>query len=476
MEVLKLSLVNLTLKNKLMKLTLTFFVFFITFLGLAQPNGNQIIDKVSAQVGDDIILKSDIEAQKAQMIQAKMEVNEKTDCTILEELMYRSLLLNQAKLDSLVVQDAQVEAEIDQQIRMIEQQMKGYKDPSGNPITFESYYGKSKAQMKEEYREPMRNRKLAEEMEFKITENLSVTPTEVKAYFKTVPDDSIPYINAKLSFQQIVIFPEVTDNDKKIAFNKLNDIRNSILGGKSFESQARIHSEDPGSAANGGKYEATKGMMVPQFDAAVFSLKVGEVSPIFETQYGYHIVTLLDRRGDDYICRHILIVPKYSTEALHKAVYRMDSCYNELKQNLITWDQAVLKYSNDEATMRNHGIITNPMTGEQTWDMEDLSQIDQQIFVLTDALSKGDITSPNMYTDIYERKEGVRIVRLMNRFEPHKANLNDDFTLIKQAAENDKKTKMIDKWVKGKIPGAYIKIDDSLKSCQFKHQWIHLNN
>jgi peptidyl-prolyl cis-trans isomerase SurA len=424
-----------------------------------------VVDKIAAQIGDNVILKSDIEAQKLQMVQAKMEVNAQTDCTILEELMYQNLLMNQAKLDSLVVSDAQVDGEMENRLRMLEQQI-------GSRQKLEEFYGKSTSQIKEEFRETIKDRLLAQDMEFKITEGVSVTPKEVKEYFSTVVDDSIPFINSKLSFQQIVFYPEVTEADKKITYDKLNDIRNGILAGKSFETQARIHSMDPGSASQGGKYKASRGMMVPQFDAAVFSLNVGEVSPIFETNYGYHIVTLLDRKGDDYTCRHILLIPEYSNKALEMASLKMDSCYKELSSKQITWDEAVLKYSNDELTKQNKGIITNPINGEQTWDMEDLNQVDQQIYVLTDALEKGDITTPNMYVDIYDHKQGIRIVRLMDRSAPHKANLNDDFPLIKSAAENDKKQKAINKWTKSKIANAYIRIDEEYLGCNFKNPWV----
>ncbi|MCE2744127.1 MAG: peptidylprolyl isomerase [Fluviicola sp.] len=447
-----------------MRLKLIFSIICLSTSVLFGQKEN-VVDKIAAQIGDNVILKSDIEAQKIQMVQAKMEVSSATDCSILEELMYQNLLMNQAKLDSLVVSDAQVDGEMENRLRMLEQQI-------GSRQKLEEFYGKSTSQIKEEFRETIKDRLLAQDMEYKITEGVTVTPKEVKEYFSTVVDDSIPFINSKLSFQQIVFYPEVTEADKKMTYDKLNDIRNGILAGKSFETQARIHSMDPGSASQGGKYKATRGMMVPQFDAAVFSLNVGEVSPIFETNYGYHIVTLLDRKGDDYTCRHILLIPEYSNKALEMASLKMDSCYKELSSKHITWDEAVLKYSNDELTKQNKGIITNPINGEQTWDMEDLNQVDQQIYVLTDALEKGDITTPNMYVDIYDHKQGIRIVRLMDRSAPHKANLNDDFTLIKNAAENDKKQKAISKWTKSKIANAYIRIDEEYLGCNFKNPWV----
>ncbi|MFA7272909.1 MAG: peptidylprolyl isomerase [Crocinitomicaceae bacterium] len=423
------------------------------------------IDKIVAQIGDKIILLSDIQSQKLQMIQAKIEVPVNADCTILEDLMYQNLMLNQAILDSVVIQDAQVEGEMENRLRVIENQI-------GGTVKMEAFYGKTKSQIKDEFREIIRDRLLTQEMERTITEDISVTPKEVQAFFDNLPKDSIPLINASLGFQQIVIYPEITKQDKSIAYNRLEEIRKGILAGKSFDTQARINSEDPGSAKEGGKLEATRGMMVPQFEATVFSLKVGEVSPVFETDYGYHIVKLLDRKGDDYKCQHILLIPKFSNSELENASYRMDTCYAKLVSKELTWEQAVIQYSNDDATKQNKGIITNPITGEQTWSTEDLNEIDQQIYLLTDALELGQFTSPSLYGNYIERKQGIRIVRLMNRTEPHLANMKDDYTLIKRAAENKKKEETLTNWAKGKIVNAYVNIDPAYVNCDFRNQWI----
>jgi len=179
----------------------------------------------------------------------------------------------------------------------------------------------------------------------------------------------------------------------------------------------------------------------------------------------------MERKGDDYTCRHILIMPEFSSQSLVTSAEIMDTCYAELKTGKITWDQAVVKYSNDELTKQNKGVITNPITGEQTWDMEDLNQVDQQIFILTDAMEKGDISTPNLHTDIYERKQGIRIVRLSERTTPHRANLTEDYSLIKKATENDKKQRTIAAWIKNKISTAYIHIDPTFKNCTFQNNW-----
>ncbi len=447
-----------------MKLIFTFSLICLSIFSINAQG--EVIDKTVAQVGDKVILLSDIQGQKIQAVQAGMTVTAEMDCQIIEELMYQYLLLNQAKLDSVEVTDGQVDAEMEQRLRMIESQL-------GSRQKMEEFYGKTATQIKSEFRPIIKDQLLSQEMERQITEGISVTPREVREFFSTIPEDSIPLINAQLSFQQIVFYPEITDADNQRAREKLQEIRDNIIKeGKSFSTQARIHSMDPGSARLGGEIEGTRGMMVPPFEAAIFELTVGDVSEVFETTYGYHIVKLLERKGDDYKCQHILIIPEFASDALEKAAMSLDSCYRKLKANEITWNEAVLKYSNEEATMQNKGIITNPITGEQTWDMEDLNQVDQQIYLLTDGMETGDVSQPNLYSNLYDRKQGVRIVRLMNRTTPHKANLEADYSLIQRAAENDKKQKVINAWVTSKISNAYVRIEEDYHNCDFKNNWL----
>ena len=440
-----------------------FYVFFIAVNSIAQP---KVVDKIIAQVGDNIILYSDIENQKLQAIQAGITADRNLECTVLEQLMCEQLYLNQAKLDSIEISDEQVDSEMENRLRIIQNQI-------GSREKLEAFYGKSIMDIKNEFRTVIKDKLLAQEMQRKITADVSVTPKEVASYFSALVVDSIPYINMKLGFQQIVCYPKITKEDKALALQKLKLVRVDIVDyGKSFETQARINSDDLGSAQLGGKIAASKGMMVPQFEATVFKLKPGEVSEVIETDFGYHIIKLVSRKGDDYVCLHILKRPEFSNEALDIAATKMDSCFKLLKQNAITWDQAVTRFSNDDMTRQNHGIITNPISGEQTWDMEDLNEVDQQIYLLTDAMEKGDVTSPNLYTDIYERKQGIRIVRLMERYPAHKANLTDDYALIKRAAENDKKIKTTDAWLKSKMGNAYFRIDESYSDCDFRLNWF----
>jgi peptidyl-prolyl cis-trans isomerase SurA len=441
-----------------------FFLFSSSIL-FSQETGI-VVDKIVAQIGNQIILMSDVESQKQQAIQSGLDPLKINACEILEQLMANELLLDQALLDSISVSDEQVDAEMENRLRLLEEKF-------GSREKLETFYGETTSKIKDKFRIQIRNKILTQEMERKLVQNISITPKDVSTFFKSIPKDSIPFINMKLSFQQIVYYPKITKDDKKRAYDILSEVRTAIIdNGKSFETQARIYSDDPGSASKGGKIEASAGMMVPQFESTVFQLKVGEISEIIESPYGYHIIKLISRKGQDYTCLHILKIPEYSPEAIDDASNRMDTCHQLLKENKITWNDAVLRFSNDESTKQNQGIITNPITGDQTWDMEDLNQVDQQIYVLTEMMEKGDYTKPNLYIDIYERKQGFRIVRLSERYPPHIANLQDDYSLIKRATENDKKQKIIQNWIKSKIGNAYIRIDDEYKNCNFSNNWI----
>lgn len=437
----------------------------LSFISLSHSQ-LKVVDKVVAKIGDKMILLSDIEAEKMQLVREKMEVNEKTDCLVLEELMFQFILLNQAELDSVVVPDQQVDAEMEQRIRYFEQQI-------GGREKLEEFYGKSVFQIKTEFRKIIKERMTAQEMERKITSDVSVTPREVRKFFEEIPRDSLPYINARVGIQQIVIYPQITDADKAAAKKKLEDIRKRIISGNAnFSNEAVKTSDDPGSSAQGGLIEAYKGQMVKEFEATAFALKPGEVSEVFETQYGYHIMKLESRRGEAYTCRHILIIPEVSEAEFDKAIIRIEECHQRLKNEEITWDQAVNLYSNDKATKSNQGRLVNPYTGEPTWDLEDLSQIDRQMSYIVGSMSVNAISAPSVYDNMVENKQGVRIIRLTERTTPHRANLDDDYKMIQTAALNKKKQETLEKWVNEKIGNAYIRIAPEFQSCSFQYRWM----
>ncbi len=445
----------------------------LCFLCTFSLNAQKVIDKIVAQVGDNVILLSDIEGQKASFKQSGKAATAEDECAIIENLMYQFLLVNQAELDSIVISDEQVDAEMENRLRMIENQMKDAKDDKGNPITIESFYGKSRSAIKEEFRVIIKKRLQGDEVERDITRNTEVSPREVEVFFKSIPKDSLPLINSQLGFQQIAVFPTITKLDKQRAKDELQDALTLVrLKKATVEKTAKSISDDPGSATQGGMIEATRGMMVPAFEAMAYSLKPGEISEVFETEFGFHFMQLIERKGDDYVVRHVLKTPKFSLDSLDAADKKINQCYNELKANSITWEQAVLKYSNDVNTKGNKGYITNPFTGEQKWSIEDVNKVDSQMFQMTDALGKNQFSSPNLYTDFMERKEGLRMVRLAERTEPHIANLTDDYDLFRRLAEEDKKNKAILAWTKSRISTAYIRIDDQYKNCVFQNVWI----
>ena len=449
----------------MIKMKQILFIATLAFQFGAIAQDKQPIEGIVAQVGDNIILRSDIMNQRLQAIQSGIEVTPDFDCQMLEDLMYQHLLINQAKLDSVTITDANVDFEMENRLRALEEQI-------GSREKLEAFYGKSTSQIKREFREIIRQRLTAQEMERQITADMIITPREVKQFYDDLPKDSIPYINAQYTYQQFVSYPQITKEDKARCKEELQDILNQVRGGKSMATMARLKSDDTGSAAKGGEIRARAGMMVAPFESTVMSLQVGEISDVFETEYGYHFVKLLERKGDSYVCQHILKIPTYTDAALTKAAQRMDSCYTLLKAGTITWDEAVTRYSNDEMTMFNRGIMTNPYTGDQKWDAAQLNELDQQIYYLTNKLEVGQYTEPNLYVNYMDRKEGVRIVRVMNRTQPHVANLKDDYSLIQSAAENDKKRKILDQWVSSKIKYAYVRIADEYKGCEFKNKWL----
>lgn len=429
------------------------------------PSGD-IVDKIVAQVGDNIVLHSDVETQLAQARAQQAPITQGTRCYILEEMLYQNLLLNQAKLDSVNIPDAQVNGEMEQRLRTIEAQI-------GSKEKLEAFYGKTYTQIKEEFRPIIRDRLMAQEMERQITSDISVTPRDVQKFYNSIPKDSLPFVNSKIAIQQIAIYPKVTEEDRADIVKQLNGYRKSIINGdRQFSTMARLYSEDPGSSKEGGKIVASRGMMVKPFEAAAFSLEIGGISEVFESEYGFHFLQLLERKGDDYVCRHILMSPKISDKSYSEASLIIEECYNRLEKKEITWEQAVKLYSEDEETKQNKGNLSNPYTGEQFWDVAQLNEIDPQIFALTDGMEVGDFSAPGFFESSRSRKQGLRILRLKDRTEPHVANMKEDYTFIKSAAENDMKSKVITDWVNAKLKLAYIKIDDNYKNCEYRYNWF----
>ena len=446
---------------------------FALFLGVQHSANAQtsmkLIDGVVAQIGDEIILLSDVQQQRLQMVQGGMDGDASTDCAILEEFMYEKLLVNQAKIDSIDVPNEMVNQEMEQRIRYIADQI-------GSIEALEDFYGKSVAKIKAEFFEAIKKRMLADRMKQEITANVRITPREVEEFYNSLPEDSIPYINSKVTVAHLVLYPEIREADKEQAREKLAGIRKKIINDKmGFASAAIRHSDDMGSRVQGGDLGwQSRGTMVPAFEAALFKLEPNEISEIVETQFGFHIIQLLDRKGDNFHCRHVLIQAKVSDDALVAAATKIDSIYNAIQSETLTFEEATRLFSDDEDSKFNGGKILNPYSQDYSWDLQNINSIDPQMYRMVQSLSPGKMSSPTLYTNMMEQnKEGIRIVKLISKSEPHLAGLNTDRQLIEEAALNKKKQAVIDEWIAQKISKNFVSISPAyLSDCDFKYDWL----
>jgi peptidyl-prolyl cis-trans isomerase SurA len=435
------------------------FFLILPIFADAQP---VTIDKIVAVVGDKAILFSDVEAQALQMQAQSGITDSAVRCNVLEDIIIQKLLLNQAEKDSVVVSDAQVDAELDKKIRYFVNQI-------GSVEKLEAYLGKSIIKIKDDFRDRIRDQLVVQQMQSKIAGDLKVTPAEVKAYFDNIPIDSLPLIESEIQVAQILKKPPVNEVERQRVKRELIDIKRKIADGRSFASMAAFYSEDPGSAVKGGDLGFVgRGEMVPEFEAAAFALKGKEISDVIETTYGFHIIQLIERRGETINVRHILMSPKASSSDLDKARMKLDSVEALIKSGTITFEEAAAKYSDDVDTKFNGGLLVNPATGS-TWF--EVSQMDQNIFFVVDKQKVNEVSDP-VIVRVGEKKEAYRLVSLVARTNPHRANLKDDYQKIQQAAEAEKKDKQVKNWINRKRQSFYIKIDKEFSNCPFDNPWV----
>lgn len=418
------------------------------------------VDKIAAVVGDKAILLSEIEGQYLNL-EFQSADKQTVKCAIIEEMIIQKLLLNQAEKDSITVSDDQVDAELNKKIRYFINQM-------GSVEKLESFLGKPILQIKNDYRDKIRQQLVTEEMQRKIAGDVKVSPAEVKAYFQKIPADSIPLIESEIQIAQILIKPPVNQKERQRVRDELLGIRKKILDGRSFASMAAIYSEDPGSASKGGELGfINRGEMVPEFEAAAFSLKGKDISDIIETTYGFHIIQLIERRGETINVRHILLSPKPSTTDLDRARIKLDSISTLVRTGRIAFEEAALRYSDDLESKNNGGLLINPSTGS-TWFP--ISQLDQSLFFTADKLKTGEISDPVLQR-MGEKKEAYRIIKVVERLDAHLANIEKDYQRIQVAAENEKREKLIREWIGRKRKSFYVKIDDEFSNCNFRNDW-----
>lgn len=451
---------------KKLKIAIAACIALTAFVAKAQEPAGQVVDGVIAVVGKNIVKKSELESQYMQYItQPGADVTATTRCQMLEDLLYQKLLLAQADKDSLVITDDQVNSEIDRRLRY-------YINQFGSQEKFEEFYGKSTQQFRDDLQDDVRNLLKAQTMQSKIAGDVSVSPAEVRAFFNSIPEDSLPYINAEVEIGQIIKKAPISAEAKQFAREKLEGIRNQILAGKDFETMARLYSQDPGSARNGGCYtNIQRGQFVPEWDAMAFTLKPGELSPVFETVYGYFILKVKQRRGEFVDACSILITPETTVSDLDKARQQLDSLYKVLQKDSVSFSDAAGKFSDDEGTKNSGGLLFDPETGSTRIEMSKLSQIDPTIVFTLDKLKPGQMTPPAL-TQTYDGKQAYRIVYLKSRTEPHRMNLKDDYQRIQNMAIQEKQEKIINDWIKRRLSSTYVRIADEFKGCEFDNDWV----
>ncbi len=436
-------------------------IFLNVFTGYINAQ-EKIIDQVVAIVGDNIITMSDVENQYLQYLAQGYTQKKQVKCQVLEEMLYQKLLLNQAKLDSVEVTDSQIESELDRRIRYFTSQL-------GSQENLEKYYNKSILELKSEFRTLIRDMIMTQTMESQITKDIKVTPSEVKEYFKKIPKDSLPLINSELEIGQIIKQPPVNEKEKIAVKEKLNALRQRVLKGEDFKTLAILYSEDPGSASDGGELGLHgRGEMYTEFEAVAFTLKKDSVSPIIESEAGYHIIQLIERKGEYVNVRHILLQPKVSIEDLAKAKLFLDSVANLINTKAMTFEEAALKFS-DDPSKKNDGLMINTYTGTTKFETE---QLDPAVFFTVDKLKVGQISYPVIMKQS-DGKQAYRILYLKSRTNPHRANLKDDYDKIQSATLSEKQNNAISDWVDDKIKNTYISINEEFKDCEFSHNWIN---
>lgn len=449
------------------------FIFIILFATSSiaaysqeTTSSQPIIDGVIAVVADEIVLQSELEAAYIQYVRSGQPIEANTRCVIFEDLLYKKLLLNQAAVDSVEVSEDQISGEISRRIQYFVQQI-------GSEEKLEEFYGKSIPEIKEEFHDLIQEQMLIQQMQGSITAGIEVSPKEIKAFFNKIPEDSLPFVNSEVVVEHIVIDPKVSDNEKIATKKRLEEIRERVLAGESFGTLAYLYSEDPGSSRNNGELGfMERGQLVKEFAAVAFSIQPGQVSEVFETEFGFHIVQLIERRGQQANVRHILLKPKVSQTDLYVSKARLDSLRKQiLGVDSITFEVMATKYSTDKATRMNGGKLINTNTGSTTFEIDEVSKIDPSLFFILDKMKPGEISEPVIYQK-YDGSQSYRLVKLVSVTEPHRANLEDDYLRIQSAALAEKQKEAVDKWISSKIELNYIRIVEEFQNCTFQHNWF----
>jgi peptidyl-prolyl cis-trans isomerase SurA len=439
-------------------------LFIATIATTAFAQGSKVMaDKIVAVVGDKLILKSDIDNSIADMQRQGAEIPPNGRCLTLEQAMGIKALVLQAEKDSIPVSEEEIETDIDNQIRY-------FINAYGSKDELERIAGKTIYQLKEDFKPGFRDRKLAAAMRNKIVEGIKITPNETKAYFDKIPKDSLAYYESEVQVGEIVIYPKASREAEEYAIEQLKEYKTQIESGrKDFKTLATIYSEDPAVKDNAGQYEVNRNQkdLDPVWLAKAFTLKEGQISNPFKTKFGYHIIQLVSRAGDDAVVRHILRIPQITATEIKDVNARLDSVRAKLLTGVISFGEAVAKYSNDE-TSKFTGGLKQSKKGDSYLTIDEL---DANMVALLKNLSPGQYSQPAEYAD--ERgKRGVRFIYLVSRSEPHRENMKDDYNKIAGRALEEKKGLALEGWFAKKIHTYYIMLDDEFKGCEEMQKWI----
>jgi peptidyl-prolyl cis-trans isomerase SurA len=391
-----------------------------------------------------------------------------TECQIMEGQLIRKALVLQAQKDSLHVSEEEIDAALDNKIRMFIQSY-------GSKDVLEEIAGKTVYQIKEDFKESFREQKLSEQMQAKIVDAIKITPTEVKNYYGKIPKDSLPFYESEIEVSQIVIHPKANKDVEEYVSKQLYDYKKQIETGgpKKFDQLAKSYSEDPAVKENGGQYTLNrndKNSWDPAFLAASFRLKEGQISPVIKSKYGLHIIQMVSRSGDEAVVKHILRIPPVTEDEINETKHLLDSVRNKLNDGSLSFGAAVSKFSDDENSKFSAGSISGRDAAGSPTTFLSIDQVDKDIVVLLKDLKPGQYSKPQLYKD--ERgTQIVRLVYLRNRTEPHRENLKEDYDRVAKRALEEKKSSALEKWFKEHIPTYYISIDKQFSSCNGLEEW-----
>jgi peptidyl-prolyl cis-trans isomerase SurA len=433
------------------------------FGGYSQEQKKQepvVIDEIVAIVGANTILLSDLEGLYMQELMQGSLKGFDTKCSILEELLFQKLLLNQAELDSVEVTDKQVDGELDRRMRLFISQ-------AGSKEKLEEYFGKTILEMKEDMRDNIKQNMKIQTVQQKITENVKITPSDVSDFYKSVPTDSMLLVGAEYEIAQIVITPAINEAEVAVLSEKLNKLKERIKKGDDFAVLANLYSEDEKTNKKGGETGFVgRGELEPEVEAVAFGMKKNEISEIIKAQKGYYIIQMIERRGEFINIRKIMMMAKPSITEMSKSKTLLDKIRSDIMSDSTTFDKAGKKYS-DSKTKNNGSLLVNPYTGNTRFEA---AEIDPDLFFIIDKMKVGEITTAlPMKTE--DGMPAYRIIYLKSRTTPHKANLKEDYPRIQSLALQFKQKSEVNKWIKKKSVNTYIRINDSFKKCNLKFDW-----